>query len=106
MAVILDSDDFMVGTIIDIVIVFMLGAILLVFANALYTDSRMFMLYLALLVISITIYNITYLSKNIEKEKQKKHSYSILIFLQMYMAVLFVFLTIMFYYMKSKYYIQ
>lgn len=106
MAIIINTDNYVIGNLLDILIIFGLGMVLLLFANALYTDSRMFMLYLTLLVISVTIFSMIYTSNNLSEKKKESTWYNILVFIQLYVIVLFVFLTIMYSYVKSNYYIQ
>lgn len=106
MAIIINTDNFILGNLLDIFIIFGLGLVLLLFANALYTDSRLFMLYLALVVISIIVFNLIYITHNMPANKKESTWYNVLVFIQLYIIVLFVFLTIMYSYIKSNYYIQ
>jgi high-affinity K+ transport system ATPase subunit B len=106
MAIIINTDNFILGNLLDIFIIFGLGLVLLLFANALYTDSRLFMLYLALVVISVIVFNLIYISHNIPQKKKESTWYNVLVFIQLYIIVLFAFLTIMYSYVRSNYYIQ
>jgi hypothetical protein len=106
MAIIINTDNYILGNLLDIFIIFGLGMVLLLFANALYTDSRMFMLYLALVMITVIVFNLIYISHNVPDKKKESTWYNILVFVQLYIIVLFVFLTIMYSYVRSNYYIQ
>ena len=106
MAIIINTDNYILGNLLDIFIIFGLGMVLLLFANALYTDSRMFMLYLALVMITVIVFNLIYISHNVPEKKKESTWYNILVFVQLYIIVLFVFLTIMYSYVRSNYYIQ
>jgi hypothetical protein len=106
MAIIINTDNYILGNLLDIFIIFGLGMVLLLFANALYTDSRMFMLYLALVMITVIVFNLIYIAHNVPEKKKESTWYNILVFVQLYIIVLFVFLTIMYSYVRSNYYIQ
>ena len=97
MAIILNSENFFIDYILDILLVFFLGSILLFYSNTIKKDSRLFMLYLSLFTISVNLYTIIYLHQNTTKNLKKKNGYNILIFLQIYSIILLAFLSGLFY---------
>jgi hypothetical protein len=102
MAIILNSENFFIDYILDILLVFFLGSILLLYSNTIKKDSRLFMLYLSLFTISVNVYTIIYLHQNVTKNLKKKNGYNILIFLQIYSIILLAFLSGLFYHYNTN----
>jgi hypothetical protein len=102
MAIILNSENFFIDYILDIILVFFLGSILLFYSNTIKKDSRLFMLYLSLFIISVNIYTIIYLHHNITKKLKENNSYNILVFLQIYSIILLAFLSGLFYHYNTN----
>ena len=101
MGVIINTENNYLTTILDILIVFCLGSVLLFFANAMKNENRFVMLYVTVLVILIVVYNMVYLHGNVDEKKKKTNNYNILTFMNIYMVVLMVLLSSMSYFIIS-----
>lgn len=97
-----DKDNYYLNTFFDIVIVFVLGLVLLFFANAIKTENRNVMFYLSVLVSGILLYNMIFLHKNVEEKKKETNYYNLLTFMNIYMMILMVLLSAMSYYIISS----
>lgn len=102
MAIILKSDNYFVDYILDILLVFFLGSVLLFYSHTIKQDSRLFMLYLSLFIIGVNVYTLVYLQQNASISLKKKNGYNILVFLQIYTIILLAFLSGLFYYYNTN----
>jgi len=98
MGIIIQSENYVIGTVLDIALVFILGAVLLFFGNAMRNENRFVMLYVSLFISSVLIYNLIYLHLNISDEEKLKSNYNILVFLEIYLIILMFVLSAMSYY--------
>lgn len=101
MGVIINTNNNYLTTILDILIVFCLGSVLLFFANAMKNENRFVMLYVTIPVILIVVYNMIYLHGNLDEKKKETNNYNILTFMNIYMVVLMVLLSSMSYFIIS-----
>lgn len=93
MGILLDTNNFYLNTILDIVIIFFLGSVLLFFAYTMKNDSKFVMTYVSLIVICIILYNTVYTHMNILESKKTENVYNVLTFLNIYLMILMVLLS-------------
>lgn len=95
MGIIIESQNFFVNNVLDIILVFLLGSSLLFFSNAMKNESRFVIFYITLCIVPVVIFN-TILLYN--RTKTKDNTYNILMFLNIYTTILMTFLSAMSYY--------
>ena len=93
MGVLLETENNYLNTIFDIVLIFILGFVLLLFAYTMKSDNRFVMLYIALIVIAVLMYNTIYLHNHITDKKKDENMYNVLTFLNIYLMILMVLLS-------------
>lgn len=103
MGVILDSSSDnkstnYLTTILDIVIVFLLGSSLLFFANTIKNENQMVLVYISVIVILVILYNMIYLHNNVNQKVKEQNNYNILTFVNIYTMILMILLSGMSYY--------
>jgi len=102
MGIIVNTNNQYLTTVLDILIVFTLGSVLLFFANAMKNENRFVMLYVTVPIIIIIVYNMIYLHNNVDKNKKETNNYNILTFMNIYIIILMVLLSSMSYYIISS----
>ncbi len=95
MGILLETNNNYVSTILDILLIFFLGFVLLFFAYTMKTDSKYVTMYLALIVICVVLYNTIYLHINISQSKKENNVYNVLTFMNIYVMILMLLLSAM-----------
>lgn len=95
MGIILDNSNSYLNTILDILIVFVLGTILLFFANAIKNEGKFLTLYVSIIVIGIILFNAIYLHNRLPTKEKESNAYNMLTFFNIYVMVLMVFVSLM-----------
>jgi heme O synthase-like polyprenyltransferase len=95
MGILLETENNYLSTILDIVLIFILGFVLLLFAYTMKSDNRFVMLYVALIVVAVILYNTIYIHNHINNNKKKENMYNVLTFLNIYLMILMVLLSAM-----------
>lgn len=97
MGVIIQSENYVIGTVFDILLVFVLGSVLLFFGHSMRNENRFVMFYVSIFISVIMIYNLIYLHLNITEKEKENSNYNILVFLNIYLIILMFVLSIMSY---------
>nr|QOI90419.1 hypothetical protein HWQ62_00283 [Pyramimonas orientalis virus] len=93
MGILLDGSNNYLTTILDILIVFVLGFVLLFFANIMKSENRYVMMFTSFIVISVLIYNTVYVHHNVEQKKKESNMYNIMTFINIYVIILMILLS-------------
>ena len=101
MSIIITSENYFVNNVLDILLVFVLGTLLLFFANAMKNENRFVMIYVSLIIISVNIMNTIFIYYNTIEDKKKSNMYNILTFVNIYVIILMMFLSGLSYYINT-----
>ena len=102
MGILIETDNNYLSTILDIVLIFVLGFVLIFFAYIMKTDNKYVTMYLSLIVIGVLLYNTVYLHNNTIESKKQENVYNIMTFLNIYVIILMVLLSGMSLYITSN----
>lgn len=102
MSIIITSDNYFVNNVLDILLVFVLGTLLLFFANAMKNENRFVMVYVSIIVICVNIMNTFFIHHNTIEEKKTSNMYNILTFINIYIIILMIFLSGLSYYINTS----
>jgi membrane-associated HD superfamily phosphohydrolase len=101
MGIIINSSNYFVDNVLDILLVFGLGSVLLFFAHIMKNESKFTILYLSIFIIIVLIYFLVYAHNTISEEDKEKTQYNILSFLGIYTIILLMVLSGMSYYLST-----
>jgi hypothetical protein len=101
MGILIETDNNYLSTILDIILIFVLGFVLLFFAYTMKTDNKYVIMYVSLIVIGVLLYNTVYLHNNTTNNKKQENVYNVMTFLNIYVMILMVLLSGMSLYITS-----
>lgn len=93
MGIIINSSNYLIDNVLDIILVFLLGFVLLFFSNAMKTESKFVLVYVSVFIIGLLTYYLLYLNNKIDKKEKKTTQYNIITFLGVYAIILMIVLS-------------
>jgi hypothetical protein len=102
MGIVLDNDNNYLNTILDILIVFLLGSSLLFFAYIIKHNNKFMVVYVSIIVILVILYNMIYMNSHVPKKSKEKNNYNVLTFVNIYTMILMILLSGMSYYIITE----
>lgn len=94
MGVLIESDNFYVNNILDVLLIFGLGMILLFMVYLLKFDSKYFVSVYSGFVIFLCFYFLIFINKELSENKKNTNNYNIINFVTIYSIVLSIFLIV------------
>lgn len=94
MGVILNSEDFLVDQVLDIIIIFIMGGILVFFFNTMRNRPKMFLIAFATYMALMLVLLLTYINRYCDSNKNHKNKVNIINFLAIYTICLNILLVV------------